>query len=123
MSDSIAYTTLIAAGLATASILLNRHIDGRPAAERSDGQTARWVIGGVLYTCIGAALMQWAWLPHLPTDWRIVPATFALLMAAFAASGLPMYLGDINRSWSHRRRAADRQALDDAKRTLDGGQQ
>ena len=35
--------------------------------------------------------------PLLPADWRLMPIALAIMLAGFAASGLPMYVGDVNR--------------------------
>lgn len=52
--------------------------------ERKDGYTALFVAGGVLVTLTGLALV----------DWRCALLTVTL----FAASGLPMIVGDVYRS-------------------------
>jgi hypothetical protein len=59
--------------------------------ERKDGYTALLVVGGVLVTLAGVALI----------DWQAAVIT----LAAFAASGIPMILGDIARTISKRERA------------------
>ena len=59
--------------------------------ERKDGYTALLVVAGVLITLGGIALI----------DWRAA----ALALAAFAASGTPMVLGDIYCTITKRERA------------------
>jgi uncharacterized integral membrane protein len=52
--------------------------------ERKDGYTALFVVGGVLVTLTGLALI----------DWRCA----LLALTLFVASGLPMVIGDMYRS-------------------------
>lgn len=63
--------------------------------ERKDGYTALFVVGGVLVTLTGLALI----------DWRCALLTLTL----FTASGVPMVIGDVYRSM--RRRDAILKAL------------
>lgn len=53
-------------------------------SERKDGYTALFVVGGVLVTLTGLALI----------DWRCA----LLAVTLFAASGLPMVIGDMYRA-------------------------
>jgi hypothetical protein len=58
--------------------------------ERKDGYTALFVVGGVLVTLVGLALI----------DWRCA----LLALTLFAASGLPMVIGDMYRAMRKRDR-------------------
>jgi hypothetical protein len=61
--------------------------------ERKDGYTALFVVGGVMVTIGGLALI----------DWRCALLTLTL----FAASGLPMVIGDVYRAMRKRDRVLE----------------
>lgn len=111
-------TLIVLAALSVASWRFNRHVDSRPIAARADGETALWVIFGCVYVVAGASVLIGVWAAWLPHDWRLGVAAGAITLAAFAAGGLPMALGD------HRRSAHDRrteEALDRAVQHLGVG--
>jgi hypothetical protein len=60
---------------------------------RKNGYTSLLVVGGVLFTLTGVALVSWQ--------------AAGLCLLAFAASGLPMVLGDIYRSIKHQEQALE----------------
>ena len=65
--------------------------------DRSDGYLAMLVTAGVGITLIGAAIISWQ--------------AAVLLLACFAASGIPMIIGEIARSIQMREKALRRQRL------------
>jgi hypothetical protein len=74
---------------------------------RKEGYTSLLVVGGVLITLAGVALVSWQ--------------CAVLTLSAFAASGLPMVLGDIQRHIQARERAItemQRQALEDIQKDV-----
>lgn len=126
MQESVAYTLLVLAALALASVQFNCYVDRRHKekaieGDLSDGETARWVVFGVAYTCIGAAVLVGIWIDYMPiTPWGLALATLGVFFAAFIASGLPMYLGDVNRSHSTRKNGNRMAVLDEAERIVNG---
>jgi hypothetical protein len=62
--------------------------------ERKEGYTALLVVVGVIVTLLGAALINWQ--------------AALIVFACFAASGLPMVLGDIQRTIKLREDAIQR---------------
>lgn len=99
----IVVTVITLAALLGASMLFNRYIDRRPVTKRADAETALWVVAGTLYTLAGAAVLFAVWAPYLPRDWRLGLIAMGVMLAAFAASGAPMVLGDMRRSQDWRR--------------------
>lgn len=75
----------------------NRYIDSAAKPKRRVGQTVLWVIAGVGYTCIGVAIILGVLAPVLPSDWTLGLVSLTILLLAFTAAGLPMYLGDVRR--------------------------
>jgi hypothetical protein len=95
---------MIATSLYLGSHFFNRHIDQRfTTTRRPDGLTAMWVVLGTIYTLIGAALLVALWAHRLPEQVALLAsAVLGLHLAAFAVSGLPMLIGDINRTSAQR---------------------
>ncbi len=101
--DAIIAATVVYATLAGAALALNRHIDAQPV-KRPDGITSLWVVVGVAGTLAGATvLLGLAWpvlasLGELHGAWAAAVGCGVVVASAFAASGLPMILGDAKRS-------------------------
>lgn len=74
-------------GLAALSIAYNATLERWP---RFPGVTAVQTAAGVAYTLLAAA-----WLLDRRRPWR----PLAVLLAVFAAAGLPMMLGDVRRDY------------------------
>ena len=83
-------TILVLMGLAAASAGYNALIDRYLRRSRLLGATALQVAAGTGYTLAVAA-----WLVDGNRYWR----TLGLLLAAFAAAGAPMVLGDVARDY------------------------
>lgn len=93
---------ILGAVLAT-SWRFNRYVDGRPMTARADGETALWVIFGCTYVVLAASVLVGVWAPWLPSDWRLGLVVGGINFAAFVAGGIPMALGDHQRSATDRR--------------------
>ena len=111
--------------LTVSAVALNRHIDQQPPHARPDGMTSLWVVAGVGITLAGAGVLlglAWPLLAGIATrngDWAAAVAAIAIVMSAFAASGLPMIFGDASRSASSRQTHA---AVKEAREHLRSGQ-
>ena len=102
--DAIIAAIVVYATLAGAALALNRHIDAQPVQRRPDGIASLWVVVGVAGTMAGATvLLGLAWpvlasLGELHGAWAAAVGCGVVVASAFAASGLPMILGDAKRS-------------------------
>lgn len=106
----ISITTLVA--LFITSYFFDRWINTRhEQAEQSDGETATWVAIGSGYTIIGFVILVSLWAHRLPADWILGPVAGLILLVCFVASGLPMWIGDRNRSQAIRTSRAARERL------------
>ena len=114
---------LLHAALFAGSEYFNRRIDTKPAHLRPDGATAGWVVIGVGYTQLGAAISLWLLYPDimvLMDLWGPAGLIFSVLMvhmAAYIASGVPMIKGDQHRGYIQRSTAT---ALDSAELYING---
>lgn len=91
-------TVLVLLALGGASYGFNWYIDRSPAL--ADGVTSYRVAFGTAYTLVGVAAIVWIWTES--TDAATI--TLAASFASFAAAGIPMMYGDVNRSQRNRSR-------------------
>lgn len=85
--------------LAVMSVLFNSYIDGRSENDGYDGETSVLVAIGVSYTIvigIGGLAAVWG-------SWQMAQYGIMASFAAFVASGIPMMLGDANRTKRRRK--------------------
>lgn len=119
MITSLFITAGVLVALSAASIRFNQYIDNLSLDDQPDGETANQVVAGVLYTLAGYAIVCAVWAQLLPRDWRLGPATAALMLLCFIASGWPMIRGDRLRQRTHRAVRQARDAQTQAKRILE----
>ncbi len=108
----ISVATLIA--LPTTSYFFNQWINRRHESGEGgtvDGETANWVAIGTGYTIVGFVILVALWAHRLPRDWTLGPAAGLILLVCFVVSGLPMWIGDRNRSHAIRVSRVARQKL------------
>lgn len=97
-------SVVILGALFFVSLNFNRYIDTR--GDMYDGETSVWVICGTGYTIAGFAIVVMLWwhdLQGIMQPWRAGASIAGLLFVCFAASGIPMAIGDAVRAHNRRK--------------------